>query len=145
MVWWLWLAVGVALLVLEAFIQTEFWVAVIGGGALIVGALAWLGLAESTAVQWLVFGGSSIALAVLVRRKLHESLVGKAPGLKPELVGERATAETAMAPEADGHVVLRGSRWRARNVGLDAIAVGEGVRVDEVDGVILNVRATTAT
>ena len=39
MPWWAWMAVGVVILVIEVAVQTEFWLAVLGGAALLVGAI----------------------------------------------------------------------------------------------------------
>lgn len=144
MPWWGWLAVGVALLMVEVLVQTEFWLACLGGAALLVAGLARLGLVDPVWVQWAAFAGLSVVLAGFVRRQLHEKIVGKAPGLAPELVGEKATVQEEIAPGADGRVTLRGSPWRATNVGTGALAAGEAALVERVDGVVLEVRAAVS-
>jgi membrane protein implicated in regulation of membrane protease activity len=141
MPYWGWLAIGVALLILEVTAGTEFWLALIGAAALGVGTLSILGIAGPAWMQWATFGALSIIMLIFVRRKLHEKFVGTAPGIKPELIGEIATAQSEIAPGESGLVELRGSSWQARNVGSGQILEGSSVAVHEVDGVTLSVRA----
>ncbi len=140
MPWWGWLAVGAVLLATEIAVQTDFWLAVLGVAALGVGALARFGLVETTWVQWAAFGVLSVFFAVFVRRKIHEKLVGSAPGIKAELIGEYGTVQAEIAPAGVGTIELRGSSWKARNVGDSPLAVGARVRVEAVDGFLLDVR-----
>ena len=129
MPWWAWLATGVALLVVEIAIQTEFWVAVLGAAALIVGIVIGFGGAGETWVQLALFAVLSVVLAVSVRGPLYRKLAA-APGLEPALIDEYGTARDAIAPGGDGTVELRGSSWdclvylarRARHRSVRALA-----------------------
>lgn len=141
MPWWGWLAVGAVLLASELAVQTDFWLAVLGVAALSVGALARFGIIETIWVQWAGFGVLSVFFAVFVRKRVHEKLVGTAPGIKAELIGEYGTVQTEIAPAGVGSVELRGSSWKARNVGDSPLAAGTRVRVEAVDGLQLDVRA----
>ncbi|MBW2698578.1 MAG: NfeD family protein, partial [Deltaproteobacteria bacterium] len=69
MPWWAWLAVGAVILIIEVAVQTEFWLAVLGGAALMVGAVGWVIPEQPVWVQWAQLGVFSILLTVFVRRR----------------------------------------------------------------------------
>jgi membrane protein implicated in regulation of membrane protease activity len=139
MPWWGWLALGAALLGAEIAVQTEFWLVTIGAAAMVVGLVLTLVDGPAVWVQWLAFAALAVAFVALFRRRLHEKLVGKAPGLEPELVGESGVALAAIAPGGQGPVELRGSTWQARNVGGEPVAARAPVRVIAVRGIVLEV------
>jgi len=138
--WWAWLALGVALLAAEIMVSTEFWLAMLGVAALAVSVLGIVGLEAPTWVQWLAFAGLSVLLALTARRRLRDLLAANAPGIQPELIGERGTSREAMDPGAFGSVEVRGSTWRARNVGPAALRTGDPILVERVEGLRLDVR-----
>jgi len=140
MPWWAWLVLGAAMLGLEVAISTEFWLALVGAAALTLGLLLTFGLAPPAAVQWIAFAALAVGFNVFFRRRLHEKLGGSAPGLAPELEGESGTALEAIEPGAIGQVSLRGSNWRARNVGEAVVAARASVRVVGKEGILLEVR-----
>jgi membrane protein implicated in regulation of membrane protease activity len=140
MPWWAWLAVGAVILIIEVAVQTEFWLAVLGGAALMVGAVGWVIPEQPVWVQWAQLGVFSILLTVFVRRRLHEKFVGRAPGIAPDLIGESVIAQETIEPGGTGSVQHRGSVWQARNVGESAIATGHSARIERVDGVALDIR-----
>jgi membrane protein implicated in regulation of membrane protease activity len=140
MPWWAWLVVAGVLLGSEVAVQTEFWLAVIGAAALIMSALLFVGWELAPWAQGLGFALLAVGLEVFVRRRIHEMFVGPAPGLAPELIGERATAIADIEPGGVGPVELRGSTWRGRNVGESPLSAGSSARVEAVDGLQLDVR-----
>lgn len=140
MPWWGWLVLGALLLAAEIAVQTEFWLAVIGVAALAVGAGLWASeLAVAVWLQWLVFGALAIVFSVFFRRSLHEKLVGHVPDRAPDLIGDEGVVLETIAPGAVGQVSLRGSTWRARNVGTSELAAREAVCVSGRDGILLEV------
>ena len=140
MPWWGWLALGAALLGAEIAVQTEFWLATIGAAAMVLGIALTLVEGPVAWLQWIAFAVLAVAFNLLFRRPLHERLVGRAPGLEPELVGESGVALAAIAPGAQGPVELRGTTWQARNVGSESLAERAPVRVTAVRGILLEVR-----
>jgi membrane protein implicated in regulation of membrane protease activity len=140
MPWWGWLALGAALLGAEIVVQTEFWLATIGAAAMVLGLGLTLIDDPRIWVQWIAFAAFAVAFNLLFRRRLHEKLIGRPPGLEPELVGESGVALAAIAPGAQGPVELRGSTWQARNVGSESVAARAPVRVTAVRGIQLEVR-----
>ena len=139
MPWWAWLAVGVVLLVVEVAIQTDFWLAVLGVAALIVGTAAWMGFSEPLWAQWAAFGLLSIGLAVFVRRWLHGRWVASAPGIAPELVGERVALDAPIPAGRAGEARHRGSVWHARNVGEQDLDAGAAAIIRRVEGTTLEI------
>ena len=140
MAWWAWLALAVALLAVELVVSTEFWLAMLGAAAFAVSLILLVGIEPPAWLQWLAFAVFSVLLAFTGRRRLREALAGRAPGIAPELIGERGTSREAIAPGALGSVELRGSTWRARNVGQGALRAGDPVRVERIEGLMLDVR-----
>jgi len=139
MPWWIWLALGATLLVVEVAVQTEFWLAVLGVAALIVGAAAWMGFKDPLWAQWAVFGMLSIFLAVVVRRRIHSKWVASAPGIAPELVGERVIVDAPIPAGRAGGARHRGSVWKARNVGDQDLDAGVTAIIQRVEGTTLEI------
>lgn len=140
MPWWGWLAVGAALLAAEVAVQTELWLAVLGAAALAMGLALTLGVEGPAWAQWAAFAALAVAFNVSLRRRFHEKWVSSAPGLDPALLGETGVALEAIAPGAIGAVELRGSTWRAQNVGEAPLDERAAVRVEAKDGIVLHVR-----
>ena len=140
MPWWGWLAFGAALLGAEIVLSTDFWLATVGAAAMVMGlVLPLIDGAPRAWVQWIWFAALAVLITGLFRRRLHERLVGRAPGLAPELVGESGVALEAIAPGGQGPVELRGTTWKAHNVGSAALAPRAAVRVTAVRGILLEV------
>ena len=145
MPWWGWMAIGALMLAAELGVSADFWLAVVGAAALGTSLLGLFGVDAPIWVQWLVFASLAVVLAVFVRGPAYERLMAKTEDLAPELLGERATVVGApIAPGDTGKVELRGSTWRARNEGTQALEEGAVAQVDGVEGVMLRVRAPQA-
>lgn len=141
MPWWGWLAFGAALLGAEIVVSTDFWLATVGAAALLMGLVLPLIEDDPRAwVQWIWFAALAVLITGLFRRRLHERLVGRAPGLTPELVGESGVALAPIAPGAEGPVELRGTTWKALNAGTEPLAARAPVRVTAVSGIRLEVQ-----
>ena len=137
---WVWVCVGVSLLVLEVLIQTEFWLAFIGLAALLVAGLTAVGLGGPLWAQWLELATFSILLTVFFRKKIHETLVHPAPGVEPDLVGERVLVHTRIDAGATGSVEHRGSSWPARNTGSTPIEANSHATIQRVAGIELEIQ-----
>jgi membrane protein implicated in regulation of membrane protease activity len=135
------MVLGAALLGAEIMVATDFWLATVGAAAIAMGlVLPLISDPPRAWIQWIEFAVLAVAFNALFRRRLHERLVGKPPGLEPELVGESGIAVAPIAPGAQGAVELRGSTWQARNVGTETVAAQAPVRVTAVRGIVLEVR-----
>lgn len=139
MLWWMWLAGGLALVVLELATPSGFFIIFFGLGALTVGTLARLGLVESGLAQWLLFTVLSIIYLLLFRGSLQERLKAPPRASVDSLVGTLAVPQDAIAPGAVGRVEVRGTAWSARNVSSVTLTPGQRCKVSNVDGLLLSV------
>ena len=145
MPWWGWIVVGAALLVAEMAIPTDFYLAVLGVSALLMGMLGALGLEAPVWGQWLLFAGISVLALLLIRRRMADRFrfQGGDPRVGDSLVGETARVRSAMAPGETGQIELRGTVWSARNAGKERLEKGDRAVVHEVDGLVLHVRSAS--
>jgi membrane protein implicated in regulation of membrane protease activity len=142
MYWWLWLVLGLALLVLEAITPGGFYVLFFGIGALVVGTAAGLGLGGPVWAQWLLFSVISAASLVLVRPYLlRVTRSQERPDPMDTLEGEVATPLEDISPGAVGKAELRGTTWSAFNQDSRMLGRGERCRVARVDGLTLSLLA----
>jgi inner membrane protein len=138
MAWWLWMLLGLGLLVLEVATPGGFVAFFFGLAGLLLGLLVLLGWAGPLELQWLLFSGLSIGALVLLRKPLQARLGTTQPTRAVDsLVGETALALDDIAVGEIGKAELRGSTWTARNGGAAAIVRGRRVMVERVEGLTL--------
>ena len=130
---WMWLALGVILLAIEAALSTEWllWPAVSAGA---VAALTALGLRLGLPVEIAIFAVLTIVSSVASRR-----LVKRVNPTEPDindrdsrLIGQQAKVVEAFV-NGRGRVFISGSEWPAEGRG-DMPGVGEWVRVEATTG-----------
>ena len=139
MPWWGWLIVGAVLLGAEVLVSTEFYLAIFGVAALLVGLVMFAGLDGPAWAQWLSFGVLAIALLIFFRRKIW-GLITPGPESSDEtLVGDVAVTVEEIGPGAEGGGELRGTVWKMKNAGAGKLGRGARVRVVAVEGVLLHV------
>jgi membrane protein implicated in regulation of membrane protease activity len=140
MEWWMWLAGGLLLIVIELVTPSGFFVMFFGLGALTVGILTRLGLAGPAWLEWLLFTATSIGYVLLFRGRVQQRVRLPASDEVDSLVGELATPRERIPAGAVGRVELRGTVWSARNDSPSSIEPGLRCRVVRVDGLLLFVR-----
>src|SRR5262245_61598231 len=140
MEWWMWLAAGVVLMVIELATPSGFFVMFFGLGAVTVGIATRLGIVDSVWVQWLLFTVTSIAYVLVFRGRMRQRFEPAASAEVDSLVGELATPRERIPPDGVGRVELRGTVWSARNDSGSSIEPGRRCRVIRVDGLLLFVR-----
>ena len=137
---WIWLAIGVALLAVEVTMTTEWllWPAAAAG---VVAVLTALGLPLGVAGELIVFALLTVVFTVLARRFITRINPTEADinDRDSRLVGQRAQVVQAFA-EGRGRVFISGSEWAAEIDG-EAPMVGQAVVVESVTGSRLKVRA----
>ncbi len=140
--WWLWIVLGVLLLVGEILTPGGFYIFFFGASAMAVGLLKLLGFTQGLISEGLLFAGLAICGVAFLRKPLMEKFQPKTAAQPDEdrLVGEMATASQEIAPGGIGKVELRGSVWNAENIGDSPIAPSERCRVIAVEGLTLHVR-----
>ncbi len=141
MQWWIWLVAAVALVAVEMLTPGGFYFLFFGIGALAAGGLAIAGV-DNLLVQSLVFLGVSVASVAVFRKPLLRRFQPVVPTVQVDsIVGETATLIAEIHPGEFGQAELRGSTWKACNIGSVALAAGQRCIVEQVDGLILNIRA----
>jgi membrane protein implicated in regulation of membrane protease activity len=141
MAWWMWLVLGLLLLVCELLTPGGLYLFFLGLSALGVGAL--VGLIESIPLwsQWLLFSALSLVAALFFRRPLLERIrrLSRSKAVD-SLVGETATALEDIPVDAIGKAELRGTAWNALNIGDSPLARAQRCRVERLEGLTLHVR-----
>ena len=139
MPWWGWIVLGTVILISEIIVSTDFYLVFFAASAVIVGLLVLLGASLPVSAQWLIFAALSIGMLVLFRTRLREKIKTREQDVD-KLEDETAVATEQLAVGATGQAELRGSTWRARNIGELDLEVGDRCRVERVDGLVLSIR-----
>jgi len=140
MLWWIWILLGLGLLVFEMATPGGLFGLFFGLSAILVGGLVALGWGGSVAVQWVLFSGLAVAMLALLRAPLKARMnVDGRHRAVDSLVGDAGVVLEDVVAEGRGKVEIRGSTWTARVDG-GSLAKGQRCRVDRVDGLTLWVR-----
>jgi membrane protein implicated in regulation of membrane protease activity len=138
MQWWAWIAVGAVLLGSElAFIDAQFYLVFVGGSALIVGALEFLGLVPADWMQWALFALLAAFSVIVFRRRIYDRLRRNLPVMKHGPVGDTLVLPTPLQPGESCRLEYCGSSWSATNGGASLIVAGQKARIDRVNGLTL--------
>jgi membrane protein implicated in regulation of membrane protease activity len=139
MTWWMWVLVGLGLLVLEMVTPGGLFALFFGIGAL---AVALLALAGAGGVwQWIAFTVVSVGLLLGFRRTLRDRLAARAGPPMDSIVGEQAVLLGDLPAGGEGKAELRGTPWTARAASGIPLEAGQRCRVERVDGLTLWLRA----
>lgn len=141
MTWWYWLVMGLVLAGAEMILPGGLYLLFFGIAALIVGALAGLGIVETAWLEWFLFSILAVVSLLLFRGPLLRMTKHSPPHVVDTMVGESAVLLDDLAPGHTGKAELRGSTWSARNEGTSPLAKSQRVLVTGVDGLTLTVRA----
>ena len=137
---WIWLALGVLLLAVEAALSTEWllWPAVSAGVVAVVTAL---GLPLGFVGEVALFAVLTIISTLASRRLIRRVNPGASPDINARdvrLVGQRAQVVQAFV-DGRGRVFVSGAEWAAEIEGASPV-VGDSVIVDHINGPTLWVR-----
>jgi membrane protein implicated in regulation of membrane protease activity len=138
--WWMWIALGLGLLVLELATPSGFFIMFFGLGAVTVGVLARVGFLQEWWIEWLLFSVISVVYLLVFRKSVQNRFQAPPPTQVDSLVGVLAVPKEPIEPGAVGRVEVRGSAWSARNLAAVALATGQRCTVVSVDGLLLGVR-----
>lgn len=136
-----WILIGLVLIVSE-LMTTSVIAVFFGVAAVIVGVLLQLGIIESTAAQFTVFGGVSLLSLLLARGKLKRWFKGytaDASEGRPNFqhdIGERGVVVDDFA-QGSGRITLNGVRWKAFSD--EQLKSGDAVWVTSNNGIELTV------
>jgi membrane protein implicated in regulation of membrane protease activity len=141
MAWWIWMLLGLVLLVAELLTPGSFFIIFFGFGAFSVGVLTAFDAAGPLWLQWLLFSVLSVLSLALCRKRLVLRFKSHPrPGEVDTLVGEIAVTMQEIAAGAVGKAELRGTVWTTRNLEQNSLAAGRRCRVERVEGLTLFVR-----
>jgi membrane protein implicated in regulation of membrane protease activity len=136
--WWVWMVLGLLLLVAEMMVPTDFFVFFCGVGAIATALVTGIGLTPGLLSQSIVFAVVSLVSLVTLRGWMRGLMQRGMPTKSVDpLIGEIGTTIAEIPANGAGRVTLRGSPWNARNPGPSAIPAGTRVRVDKVDSITL--------
>ncbi|HYE85507.1 MAG TPA: NfeD family protein [Vicinamibacterales bacterium] len=139
MEWWLWLVIGLALVVAELATPSGFFIIFFGVGALTVGVLTAMEVVDNLGFELLLFSVFSIAYLLLFRGRLQARVQIPPPPTIDSLVGVLAIVQERLSPGVVGKVEVRGSMWSARNTSDVTLDPGQRARVAAIDGLTLTV------
>jgi len=141
MIWWIWILFGLALLVIELFVPTGFFIFLIGIGAIVTGLLALVGIAGPPWLHWFILIAVSTVLLAYVRRYMVGRKTTSTGDGDSGPEGQEVEISSEIAPGAIGEGQLRGSVWRVRNECGEMLFPGSRCQVAAVEGITLVVKA----
>jgi inner membrane protein len=141
MTWWMWMVLGLILMACEMLSPGTFYFMFLGVSAVAVGIVA-VAIPLPEWVHWLLFSIFAAVSLMFFRRPLMRKfrLSGKHGHHVDSLTDETAVALEDIAVAAIGKAELRGSVWNARNVGERPVTKSERCKVEQVDGLTLQIR-----
>jgi membrane protein implicated in regulation of membrane protease activity len=146
MAWWVWVLVGLLLLIEEIFVPLDFFLFFIGLAALAVGAATSAGWVTDPWMQVTAFAVLSASFFFFLRRPLINRLATRSEGqAEPgSLLGQSLVLPVSLEPGDVGQAELRGTRWSVRTDG-GRIEASTRCRIDRVDGLTLWISPETTT
>lgn len=139
--WWIWIVLGLALLLGEIVTPGGFYLLFFGIGAVVVGCLAGFAVAGPAWFQVILFLILSVLALWLFRERLLQATRRETTDHVDSLIGETAVLMEEIPRNGIGKAEMRGTSWSARNVGEKVLARGERCKVVRVDGLTILVRA----
>jgi inner membrane protein len=141
MEWWMWIAGGMLLMILEVFTPGAFVALLLGVAAIFTGGYVAVSDFVPIWMQAFLFAMLSVVFTLFLRKPLQKLLQkGDLPAVD-QLVGTTAVAAEDLEPNGMGKVELHGASWSARNSSDTLIIRTQRCRVEKVDGLTLYVRA----
>ncbi|MCA9471557.1 MAG: NfeD family protein [Nitrospirales bacterium] len=146
MTWWYWALLGFAFLGIEILTLGglgNFYFLFFGTAALVVSAIVWMGLAEVSWIQWVLFATLGVLSLLVLRGPLQRKFIpkGQENTTVDSLLGEIATVLEDLPRDGAGKVELHGSTWTACNAGETLLHRGQRTEVVRVDGLTLWIKA----
>jgi hypothetical protein len=138
--WWIWIVLGLVLLLGEMVTPGGFYIFFFGVGAIIVGILAGFNVAGPVWFQVIVFSSLSLITFWLFRQRLLQLTRRGIPDQVDTLIGETAVIMEEIPSRGIGKAEMRGTSWSARNLGEKSLARGQRCRVERIEGLTIYVR-----
>ena len=139
--WWIWLLIGLLLLLAELVTPGGFYIIFFGVGALFVGVLAGFEVAGPAWFQYILFSVVSVVALWLFRERLLQMTRPHSSDAVDNLIGETAVLLEDLSVNGIGKAEMRGTAWNTRNIGDKPLARGQRCKVERIEGLTLFVRA----
>ena len=140
MTWWGWMIIGAILFGAELFaVDAQFYLVFLGLSAAIVGLVGLVGIDIQEWSQWLLFAALSLVSMFTFRKSLYARIRGNLEDYKEGVTGEFVEIKNDLAPGDSAGIELRGSVWKALNVGTHKIKGGTKVKIVKTEGLVLHV------
>ena len=141
--WWLWILLGLLLLLGELVTPGGFYILFFGLGAIAVGLLAAFEAAGPIWFQFVLFSIISVLSLWFFREKLLELTRGASTDRVDTYIGETAVILEDISINGIGKAEMRGTPWNTRNVSGRPLTRGERCKVERLEGLTIFVRAET--
>ncbi|NKC01852.1 MAG: hypothetical protein GKR90_25590 [Pseudomonadales bacterium] len=115
---WVWILFGLVLIAFElAVLDMLFILVLVGVSALLVGFCNMVFPEMSLSAQFGLFAVISVAVVIMFRRRLYESIHTKENSIDFEdtFVGGEVVLSSRIAANGTGRVIFRGGGWDAKN------------------------------
>lgn len=142
MVWWVWLSIGIVMLIGEALVPGTLFLVFFALAAVVMGALTAIDGDLSLTTQLTIFASASITALLALRPAILALLTrGDTTQEVPEIIGKRALCFSEIKVGQRGRVELRGTTWQALNVGKTDLPEGADTTVVAIEGLLVHVIA----
>ena len=141
--WWIWILLGLVLLLAELVTPGGFYILFFGLGGIAVGLLSVFEAAGPIWFQIVLFSIISVFSLWFFREKLLELTRGPTMDRVDTYIGETAVVLDDISANGIGKAEMRGTPWNTRNVSGRPLARGERCKVERVEGLTIFVRAET--
>jgi membrane protein implicated in regulation of membrane protease activity len=141
--WWIWILLGLVLLLAELVTPGGFYILFFGLGGIAVGLLSVFEAAGPIWFQIVLFSIISVFSLWFFREKLLELTRGPSMDRVDTYIGETAVVLDDISVNGIGKAEMRGTPWNTRNVSGRPLARGERCKVERVEGLTIFVRAET--
>ena len=141
--WWIWILLGLVLLLAELVTPGGFYILFFGLGGIAVGLLSVFEAAGPIWFQIVLFSIISVFSLWFFREKLLELTRGPSMDRVDTYIGETAVVLDDISVNGIGKAEMRGTPWNTRNVSGRPLARGERCKVERVEGLTMFVRAET--
>jgi len=140
----IWFLIGLGLILMEFMVPGAILV-FFGVGAWVAALTTWIGLTDSLAWQIIVFSVTSVAMLLLLRRRLRGQFLGHTGDQQDlehdleEFVGKVVSVTQAIRPGTNGRIELKGASWGASSD--QSFEPGDRVVITGLDGIRVTVAA----
>jgi membrane protein implicated in regulation of membrane protease activity len=141
--WWIWILLGLVLLLAELVTPGGFYILFFGLGGIAVGLLSVFEAAGPSWFHIVLFSIISVFSLWFFREKLLELTRGPSMDRVDTYIGETAVVLDDISVNGIGKAEMRGTPWNTRNVSGRPLARGERCKVERVEGLTIFVRAET--